>query len=602
MVPVILWGAFVRASFSGDGCGNHWPDCHGTLLPKGAPLQTWFEYFHRVSSGIIGPLIVALLVLCFRAAPKGTQLRKAAFATLFFTITESAVGAKLVLKGWVATDPSVQRAVWMGIHLTNTFMLLGSLALVVWLSSGRRPIRMTGQGALGWAISFGAILTVLMGITGAVAALGNMLYPSESLIRGLQDDLNPASHFLVRLRAAHPLTATSVGVFLLFLMNYLSKARQSAALGKYAKVVIGLYAFQMGFGVLNLVMKAPIWMQLGHLLIADVLWVALLWAFYQALSDPIPVGVTAGEAVAEIPKHTNVTAASPTEAAVPLWKAYIALTKPRVISLLLFTTYAAAFIAARGWPGGWLMLALTIGGYFAAGAANAINMVYDRDIDIRMARTATRPTVTQQIPSSHALIFAFVLEAISFAVLTSVANLLTAVLALAGLLFYVLVYTMALKRRTWHNIVIGGAAGAFPPLVGYAGVTGVLSPLAWVLFGIIFLWTPVHFWALALLIKDDYRDAGIPMLPVVRGERATVVQIMLYTILTVAVSVLPLFQGEAGIPYLIGAVILNAVLFVRTYQLYVRPERTEARVLFKYSMVYLALLFLMIAVDRARIF
>lgn len=280
---------------------------------------------------------------------------------------------------------------------------------------------------------------------------------------------------------------------------------------------------------------------------------------------------------------------------------YIALTKPRVISLLLFTTLAAMFIAADSThrvtlP---LFLAVAVGGYAAAGAANAINMVFDRDIDQRMRRTTTRPTVTQRISWRSALAFAFALELLSFTLLTAAANVLTASLALAGLLFYVFIYTMLLKRRTWHNIVIGGAAGAFPPLVGWAAVTGSLSVLAWYLFAIIFVWTPVHFWALALLIKDDYASAGVPMLPCVKGDRATVVQIAVYMVVTVAVTFAPMWTERLHAVYLVGAVALNAILAVKTVQLYREITRPRASALFHYSMLYLALLFLVMAIDRA---
>jgi protoheme IX farnesyltransferase len=171
-------------------------------------------------------------------------------------------------------------------------------------------------------------------------------------------------------------------------------------------------------------------------------------------------------------------------------------------------------------------------------------------------------------------------------------------LALAGLAFYVVIYTLLLKRRTWHNIVIGGAAGAFPPLVGYAAITNELTPLAWSLFALVFVWTPVHFWALALLIKDDYAEAGIPMLPVVHGERTTILQIMFYAILTALISAIPFVQKDVGWFYLGPVVILNGVLFIRCFQLYQKPDRPRAVSLYKYSMVYLALVFLIMALDR----
>ncbi|HLK57553.1 MAG TPA: heme o synthase [Chthonomonadaceae bacterium] len=295
----------------------------------------------------------------------------------------------------------------------------------------------------------------------------------------------------------------------------------------------------------------------------------------------------------------NVTLSSEAAPVTATWRDYLALTKPRIISLLLFTTMAAMYIADAHRVTVGLFLAVMFGGYAAAGAANAFNMIYDRDIDARMDRTAQRPTVTQLIPTRHAFLFALLLAVGSFVLLWLAANLLTACLALAGLAFYVLVYTMLLKRRTWHNIVIGGAAGAFPPLVGYTAVTNHLTPLAWLLFAIIFVWTPVHFWALALLIKDDYARVGVPMLPVVHGDRATVVQIIGYTLLTIAVTLLPLFRHEAKWLYLGAACLLNGLLLAGSLRLYRKLEKRFAAGLFHYSMLYLALLFLALALDRS---
>ncbi|MEP6756175.1 MAG: heme o synthase [Chthonomonadales bacterium] len=301
----------------------------------------------------------------------------------------------------------------------------------------------------------------------------------------------------------------------------------------------------------------------------------------------------------------TVKAATATEASTTTlragWKDYLALTKPRVISLLLFTTLAAMYIA----PGGTkqvsiiLFLAVAVGGYMSAGSANAFNMVIDHDIDGLMVRTTGRPTVTHLISARAALIFAFLMEAGSFSILWYFANLLTASLALAGLLFYVFIYTLLLKRRTWQNIVIGGAAGSFPPLVGYAAVTNNLAPLAWLLFGIIFLWTPVHFWALAILIKDDYERAGVPMLPVVKGDRATVVQIGWYAVVTVAATLMPVFMHLTSWIYLISLIPLNVYLFIYFFRLRNVIEKKTASGLFHYSMIYLALLFLAMAIDRS---
>ena len=287
------------------------------------------------------------------------------------------------------------------------------------------------------------------------------------------------------------------------------------------------------------------------------------------------------------------------------WRDYLTLTKPRVISLLLLTTVGAMFIAAQGYPGTWALLGLLLGGYMSAGAAGVYNMVYDRDIDGRMRRTALRPTVTNVVPTGHALRFAIVLTLASFVVIWAASNLLAALLSWAGIAFYVVIYTIWLKRSTWQNIVIGGAAGAIPPLVGWAAVTGDLSLFAWLLFALVFVWTPVHFWALALMIQHDYEQVGVPMAPSVIGERATVLQMAMYALLTMVLTVIPFVLAELTIAYLIAALALNLVLALRVARLFAVAQRgaaidkRTALPVYKYSMLYLALLFLSMAIDRA---
>ncbi len=290
------------------------------------------------------------------------------------------------------------------------------------------------------------------------------------------------------------------------------------------------------------------------------------------------------------------------------WRDYVTLTKPKVISLLLLTTIGAMFIAASGYPGTWPLIGLLLGGYMSAGAAGVYNMVYDRDIDGRMRRTALRPTVTNVVPTPNALAFAVALTLASFVLIWSAGNLLAALLSWAGIAFYVIVYTMWLKRATWQNIVIGGAAGAIPPLVGWAAVTGELSLLAWLLFTLIFVWTPVHFWALALMIQRDYEAVGVPMAPSVIGERATVMQMAMYALLTIVLTVIPFALHEFSVVYLLAALALNVVLAVRMVRLFAVAQRgiaidkATALPVYTYSMLYLALLFLAMALDRAFFF
>ena len=587
---VIMWGAFVRASFSGDGCGANWPACGGEIIPNLNRTPKIIEFMHRISTTPLAPLLLLLVFWSRSIFPKGHQVRSFAVITFLFTLMEGLVGAVQVKLGATAHSESILRAVIGSVHLTTTFFLLSSLTLTAWIGSGEKQIRFKNQGVIGLAIFIAFAGSLILGVSGVITALGDMLHPSATLAEGIRQDFLPGASFLVRLRPLHPLIAMSVGLYSLLIAGLLSHLRPSPNTERFAKRMGALFIIQIFAGALNLLMKAPIPMQLLHLLLGDLVWLNLVLLSASAMAEGVPV-IEDHRFGLEIEEGLEVAG----------WKDYLALTKPRVISLLLFTTLAAMFIAQKGVPNLLLFLAVGIGGYMAAGAANAINMVIDRDIDGRMKRTSTRPTVTRKITSSNALWFAFWLASGSFALLWLSANLLTAMLALAGLVFYVVIYTMLLKRRTWHNIVIGGAAGAFPPLVGWAAITNNLSALAWVLFAIIFVWTPVHFWALAILLKDDYASVGIPMLPVVRGDRVTVIQIIGYTVLTALISITPFFIHELALGkiYFVASVVLNAILFVYALQLFQKIERPRASKLFHYSMLYLALLFLMMAIDRS---
>jgi protoheme IX farnesyltransferase len=275
----------------------------------------------------------------------------------------------------------------------------------------------------------------------------------------------------------------------------------------------------------------------------------------------------------------------------------VMLTKPRIISLLLVTTVAPMYVA--GTPSFGLVLVVMVGGYLMAGGANAVNMYLDRDIDDRMARTRLRPIPSGRMSGKSVLAFGIALATAAtflFAVLT---NVLTAALALAGFYFYVYVYTRWLKRTTPHNIVIGGAAGAFPPLVGWAAMTGRIDLIAVYLFVIVFYWTPPHFWALALLKQRDYNKAGVPMAPLVWGERETMRQMLAYAVILVAITVLPVTFGAFGILYLASAGILGALFIGGIIRMMRAAEWTApAWWVYKYSLLYLALLFVAMAADR----
>ncbi|BAY22739.1 heme O synthase [Calothrix sp. NIES-2100] len=280
-------------------------------------------------------------------------------------------------------------------------------------------------------------------------------------------------------------------------------------------------------------------------------------------------------------------------------QSYYQLTKPRIIPLLLITTAGSMWIAAKGQVDIVLLLVTMTGGTLAAASAQVINCIYDRDIDYEMERTRHRPIPSGKIQPRGALIFAIALAVISFSLLTVFANLLAALLAFAGIVYYVVVYTHWLKRHTTQNIVIGGAAGAIPALVGWAAVTGTLNWGAWVIFASVFLWTPPHFWALALMIRDDYAKVGIPMLPLVVGDPATVKQIWWYTLVTVATTLLLVYPlHNSGIVYGAIALSLGAIFIHKAWRLLQNPEdRTIARQLFLYSISYMMLLCLGMVVD-----
>jgi heme o synthase len=276
---------------------------------------------------------------------------------------------------------------------------------------------------------------------------------------------------------------------------------------------------------------------------------------------------------------------------------YFILTKPSIILLLLITTIPAMWLAAGGWPGTWLVAATLLGGIMAAGGAGAVNMYIDRDIDQIMERTRSRPIPSGRVPARHAAVFGYTLGGGSGVWLLLTVNAVTAALALGAFVFYVFIYSTYLKRRTVHNTVLGGVAGAMPPLIGWAAVTGSVTVEGLLLFFIVFYWQPPHFWVLAIALADDYRRAGVPMMPVVLGERQTKLQTMLYTVLTWAVSLILGAALELGPLYFAVAILGGAGFLASSLRVLRSPGASEARQMFRYSTLYLAILFAAMVVD-----
>ncbi|MBC8159759.1 MAG: protoheme IX farnesyltransferase [Roseiflexaceae bacterium] len=281
-----------------------------------------------------------------------------------------------------------------------------------------------------------------------------------------------------------------------------------------------------------------------------------------------------------------------------LLKDYVSLTKPGVISLLIFTTFATMYLTPAGAPSLALVFWTLLGGWLMPAGAHAMNCYFDRDIDVLMGRTGRRPIPSGRIPAWHALVLGIALGILAFVILAVFVNIVAALLALAGYFYYVVFYTIILKRNSVQNIVIGGGAGAFPPLVGWAAVTGELSLASLLLFMIIFYWTPPHFWALALIRQKDYANAGVPMLPVVAGDAETKKQILLYTLLMIALTVMPTPIGMFGVPYLLMALALGGWFAFYVFKM-LRDDTTANRWgLYRFSLLYLFLLFVAMMIDR----
>ena len=273
---VILWGAYVRATGSGAGCGSHWPLCNGEVIPRAPQVETIIEFSHRLSSGLAFILVLIMFLWAFRAYPKGHTVRLGASLSLLFITTEALVGAGLVLFEWVADDASTGRAVSMAVHLINTFLLLASLTLTAWWASGGERISLSGQGGLVLVFLIGFIGVMLLGVSGAITALGDTLFPSDSLLEGFIEDLDPSSHFLLRLRVWHPIIAITVGLYTIFVAGLLYYLNEYQLLKRLAGILIVLFILQLGAGLVNLILLAPVWMQILHLLLADLVWIAFV--------------------------------------------------------------------------------------------------------------------------------------------------------------------------------------------------------------------------------------------------------------------------------------------------------------------------------------
>ena len=575
---LIAVGGLVRATDSGLGCPD-WPLCFGDWLPP-ADLHAWIEHTHRLTAAVfVGPLVGAVgLITVFTQRRRDLPLLGAAVVAGVLVIVQSLLGAAVVLQGLAAELVTA--------HLGMALIVLAAVIFIAERAThGPMPAVNTRPGLtrLVAVTALAIFAQMLLGswVTGHNAGLAYTDFP---LMDGSVLPAVGGSEQAVHL--AHRLLSVVVAALIVWTAVAIRGSTDARLPRLLALGMVVLVALQIALGGLNVVSRLSAVFVVPHLAVGAALWGASVWLWLSSRR------LRPSELARRIPDADREPGRTDTV------RAYIALTKPRIIELLLVTTVPTMVLAQRGIPSLWLMAAVVIGGTLAAGGANAINMYVDRDIDDIMRRTRHRPLPRHAADPTGALVFGVALSVLAFFFLTVTVNLLSALLATSAIAFYVFVYTLWLKRTTPQNIVIGGAAGCVPVLVAWAAVTGEVGLPALVLFAVVFYWTPPHFWALALRYRGDYAAANVPMLPVVRGEVETARQIVLYTILLIAVSLLLLPAAGMGWLYLVSAVVLGALFLAQALRL--RSDAASGRAaigLFRYSITYLTLLFAAVAAD-----
>lgn len=538
------------------------------------------EYGHRLTASVVGFLVLALAIVAWLKYRSVGPVFWPSFLALVTVVVQAGVGRQVVLG-------ELQGGLVV-FHFFLSLALVGLLTLATVNSFSPRGggLDKISRHAL---IAAGAGFVVLMVGATVVQKSAGLAFPDWPLMNG---SLLPPGGGRPVLQYLHRLLAALLGITLAHLALRITRRQpRDRTLLMLGHSTFALWILQVLIGGAAVLTELASWTRVAHVLTGELLWAALValaaWSYRRA-------GVT-GKARPVI--HPPASSTRSKEATGRI-KAYFLLTKPRIIELLLITTVPAMIVAKRGWPSPGLVLATLIGGSLAAGSANAINCYLDRDIDEKMGRTSIRPLPRHEVRPSSALRFGMVLGVASLGFMTLTVNFAAAALAFSAILFYVFVYTIGLKRSTPSNIVIGGAAGAAPALVGWAAVTGSLARPAWVMFAIIFYWTPPHFWALALKYADEYEAAGVPMLPVVRGAAETAFQILLYAGMLFAVSLLLYPVARLGVLYLSASLVLGVGFIYHALRLRSRGEVSGAMRLFHFSISYLVLLFVALAADR----
>lgn len=583
---LIFVGAVVRVTGSGMGCPD-WPLCHSQIIPP-AQLAAWIEFSHRIVAGIAALLTMAVAIIAWR----DYRSQRLIFVPALWA------GALVFFQAFLGAI-----TVWFNNHplsvIAHLLAAMSYLALTLFLTTAAHLpaeyVTRTGLSSPGHKAHFrfllftgAAVLFLLISgavVTGTNTGLACLDWPL------CQGEIFPAgAHLGIIIHLFHRFAVLGVGVITAAaILQTRRRYPKHPLLVKWSTVLGLLFLVQIGVGGLNVLMRFPRLINATHLGLAAAIWgslVILTTIFYLTAKSLLPMAEE--DEVVMDPSLSRGQKAT----------IYFKLTKPWILALLLTTTLTAMFIAAKGLPPIPLILYTLLGGALSAGGASVLNSYIDSDIDQLMSRTSRRATVTGLIRPQETLFLGLALSTLSFLIFTLFVNIQSAVLSTLGIFYYVFFYTLYLKRATIHNIIIGGAAGAIPPLVGWTAVTNTLDLGAFYLFAIIFFWTPPHTWALALLVKKDYAQARVPMLPVVAGEKETTYQILLYSILLVMLTLLPFTFNMVSLAYLAAAIALGVPFIYLAWKLWRNYSKSTSKRLYKFSQAYLALLFLSMAVDR----
>ena len=571
-------GGVVRVTGSGLGCPD-WPLCHGRLIPP-ADLGAWLEYSHRLSATLT--VVFTLLLAASGLLRHGWSDRRLhlILAAPLLLLVQVVLGGLTVL---LHLSPEVAL-----VHTAVAMTFVGLLAVIAIATATpdrwRRPF-VSGPDVhrYRWILGLLGAATYVLILSGAYvtrtgASLACLGYPLCGDAVGGMGELQWNN-------MAHRGVALLVGVLMLGALGTALTLRHRAVT-LLTVLLASLFILQAALGATTVVLELPAWSRGAHLALAGVFFagvVLLLSALWRGRSVP------QGAAAITEPAQPSLTSTA---------AAFFWLTKPNIIVLLLISTLAGMLAAAGGAVPWTTAFAVLGGGFLCAGGAGAMNSYMDRDRDVAMRRTSRRPIPSGRVSPRAAFVFSIAISLLSLPLFLTV-NTLVAALSAVAWVYYVFIYSGYLKERTTQNIVIGGAAGAFPPLIGWVAVTGALDVPGVLLFMIVFLWTPPHAWALAIMMKEEYRQVNVPMLPVVRGEAETGRQSLLYTIVLLAFTILPFALGYFGLLYFAGALAFGAPLLWLAAKLYRSPGKPAAIRLYRYSTLYLALLFLVLALDRA---